>query len=1163
MKASGDLDKSGLGYTLTRLVNREEPVQLTVKSPEKQFTLFITEQGMRLDRLVGGGFASDLEDYLVQDNLISEVDLLRILSERYLSQKSTEEILLSQGFLQEGDLAQLKRRQIEDELLWMLSLTKGKYALEAMPPKVAEENRDPELPNTFFDLENLTAAALDRMQRYYGISKDFRNEREYFFAEPRVLEEKLLSLPDGPEKNVLSALKGDKPLNDVAETLELPTFKIFGIVSKYMVEGLVRPLTIEELRQKGKAALESEELITALGYLQRAFERRREDPEVVEELASMFEFAGEKAMASAFQEFLAALQVKRGDMAAAEEAWEKAASLDPNNFRVLERLFYRRMESGSRNKALETGLQFVTRALENNATQDAAEILSILRKEDPGNFALRRKAFEVRVQERDIPGAMAEVAEAERAMAGAGKGEFDPHFLPYAYQTLTRLDPGNPDILAKFEAAKKQLEETKKPSRLPQIAVLVILLGGLGAAGYFFVLHFDLLNPSGSPTQGGGGQATKKGPARDPKARLRMKLIEEGRGLSASDELENALAKFEEALKITPPGAPLRKEIQKEIDDLKKAIVARDEKRIAGTLEACGKRIDAAREAGTGGDEKAVEKAKETIREAETELKNLAKSCPESLKETLGQKEAAVVSALKALDERLAQVFYLRGALEWNQPQPDSVAARGHFKKSIEIVGDRGFGRKSKRMVDVIDRYLKDASATYQKGKSSLHRARKGAPSQRQTHLTRALEYLRTVVEEYSKAPVALQVEYPVWVETVPPGSMLRVEGKVEPVAAPALLMYDPAKGLMITAKRAGFNPAKAKANGTLARLRLELERGFLWRMATDENIDRGPAGDGERMFFGCRDGGLYAYDTSGLEKPKIAWPSFRVRDIGGIKTTPLSWAGKVVFCSANLGELWALDAISGRRAWGPLRFERMAEHTPAGLAKSPFLLVGDIGGTLYAVNGNTGALAWKVQATKPGEGIRSTPVIDQTRGVAFAGTTKGGLLKVSLKDGAGIWRVPTGLGASVQPALVGDRVLAVVGSRLFIYDALSSEVPKKPLWTTGGFYDFASPAVTRGSIHLTDRNGTYRIIRARDGNEILSISFGVSGKEPVTPLPVGDRVVLASGSKLSVWRIEGARAHRLWQVDVEGTINNPVIAQQGKVLFTTAEGSYGAVLLD
>ncbi|MHC4599431.1 MAG: hypothetical protein ACYS47_10535, partial [Planctomycetota bacterium] len=148
MKKHGELEKAGLGYTLTRLVHREESVILTVKAPRGHFVLFIDDRGTRLDR-IRGGFSTEIEDYLVQDDIISEIDLLHILSERQLSGRTTVEILLERGQVPAHELEGLKVRQVEDELLWMLSINQGEYILESADPAEAEAKRDQGIPGDF------------------------------------------------------------------------------------------------------------------------------------------------------------------------------------------------------------------------------------------------------------------------------------------------------------------------------------------------------------------------------------------------------------------------------------------------------------------------------------------------------------------------------------------------------------------------------------------------------------------------------------------------------------------------------------------------------------------------------------------------------------------------------------------------------------------------------------------------------------------------------------------------------------------------------------------------------------------------------------------------------------------------------------------------------
>ncbi|MHC4777902.1 MAG: tetratricopeptide repeat protein, partial [Planctomycetota bacterium] len=712
MKKQGELEKAGLGYTLTRLVHREETVLLTVKAPRSHYVLFIDDRGVRLDR-IRGGFTTEIEDYLLQDDIIQEIDLLRILAERNLTGRSTIEILLDQGRVPGEQIDALKVRQVEDELLWMLSINKGEYILESADSADAEAKRDQGIPSDSFDIEKLAAAALDRMARFDGISKDFRNEREFFLSDPSRVPATLESLPDGVEKRVLGALDGKRPLVDLIQEMQLPSFKVFGIVNKYIQEGLVRPLKVEELRVGAKAALEAEDLISALSFLRRAFERNRDVPEVVGEIADLFEFAAELPLAAAFQEFLASLFVKRGKIDEAEKAWEKCVSLDPKNLSVSRQLFTRRLESGSRQKALDTGIELVTLAIEENDIPAAAQAVETLLQHGPDSFAIRRKAFELRVLERKVPEAVAEISEMERIAKADSSQEADARYLPQAYQTLSRLDPENTDVQKKLQEFRKvkakavasPAKKARKGTLFPKLAIVVLLLGGAAAVVHFYVLPdgFEgLLAPE--PVKVQPKEPPKPPP--DPHLKQRESLLEVARGFVVAGEFDNAIEKFEEVLKITPESNPTRKDVNKEIDAVKASILRQKEKAFGSDLEGLLNRLAGALKLGRKGSERDVGLAQTKLKKIDEKMKVMEGYCPDSARETFDAARGKVDAGFIELAERSAQILLLKGELEWDKERPDLDMVKRYYKEAAAKNPAGPTARTAGERIDDIEKYI-------------------------------------------------------------------------------------------------------------------------------------------------------------------------------------------------------------------------------------------------------------------------------------------------------------------------------------------------------------------------------------------------------------------------------------------------------------------------
>lgn len=123
------------------------------------------------------------------------------------------------------------------------------------------------------------------------------------------------------------------------------------------------------------------------------------------------------------------------------------------------------------------------------------------------------------------------------------------------------------------------------------------------------------------------------------------------------------------------------------------------------------------------------------------------------------------------------------------------------------------------------------------------------------------------------------------------------------------------------------------------------------------------------------------------------------------------------VFVGTINGTLWALDRETGKVAWrrscdGPVL------HSPAVADATVFC--GDAGGTLWAVDSRTGRAHWKYRSGKGG--FAASPLVD--RGTVWIGSRDGSFVALDTKSGAIKWRFATGGPIRCTAALAGDRVL-------------------------------------------------------------------------------------------------------------------------------------------
>jgi uncharacterized protein YjbI with pentapeptide repeats/outer membrane protein assembly factor BamB len=216
----------------------------------------------------------------------------------------------------------------------------------------------------------------------------------------------------------------------------------------------------------------------------------------------------------------------------------------------------------------------------------------------------------------------------------------------------------------------------------------------------------------------------------------------------------------------------------------------------------------------------------------------------------------------------------------------------------------------------------------------------------------------------------------------------------------------------------------------------------------------------GELYIADSTEGYLYALNAaSGLELWR-AQPG-----TGGCTSQPAYSAGTVYASCGNT--LYALSAATGTTEWSWTGSDG-ALTTPA--ISGSTVYVGDArGDSVYAISAKAGALLWTYSAASQ---VGAAPAVGQ--GIVFVTTEGGTLDAVNANTGARLWQF--NLGASgpgaTAPALAGAVVYAA-SSAGTIY-ALNAESGKK-LWSLAyGEPVLSSPVVANGVLYLG--NGSYGI---------------------------------------------------------------------------------------
>ncbi|NIM19789.1 MAG: PQQ-binding-like beta-propeller repeat protein [Candidatus Latescibacteria bacterium] len=314
----------------------------------------------------------------------------------------------------------------------------------------------------------------------------------------------------------------------------------------------------------------------------------------------------------------------------------------------------------------------------------------------------------------------------------------------------------------------------------------------------------------------------------------------------------------------------------------------------------------------------------------------------------------------------------------------------------------------------------------------------------------------------------------------------------------------------------------------------LDVRLALAWKNTLKKPVTSSPAVEGDRVFYGCRDGKLYAVDRN---TGKLLW---RYTAAGGIGASP-AVSGDRVVCADYTGAVFALDTESGKRLWlrklpgrivsSPrISGERIVIGCYDGFArclslrdgtvlwKTPTkgriwgsaavteerLFISSYDGHLYAVSPGTGAVQW---AYNVGGEVMSSPTVSGR--AVVTGGPDGRIHAVDRENGKLLWVFRTG--GAVKSSLVADGGRVFVGSHdgnLYCVDSGNGTL----LWKfkTGG-YVMAKPRIDGNRILFGSYDRVFYCLEAETGT--LVDSFTAGGKIYSSPATFGKHVFFGTNS--------------------------------------------------
>ncbi|HEX7560229.1 MAG TPA: PQQ-binding-like beta-propeller repeat protein [Usitatibacter sp.] len=280
---------------------------------------------------------------------------------------------------------------------------------------------------------------------------------------------------------------------------------------------------------------------------------------------------------------------------------------------------------------------------------------------------------------------------------------------------------------------------------------------------------------------------------------------------------------------------------------------------------------------------------------------------------------------------------------------------------------------------------------------------------------------------------------------------------------------------------------------------------GVKWVFPTGNRVVSSPVMQGNVVFFGSDDGNVYAVDAA---SGRQLWK----RATGGPVSASPAVEGDTLYVGSFDGRFYALNARTGAIRWkfatgGERRFEAKGLHgwQPASqtyldpfdiFLSSPVVAAGAVyfgsgDGNLYALDAASGELKWKFHTA---DVVHASPAYAD--GVLYFGSWDSWFYAVDARTGAEKWRFHGGEDALIHNQVGFQSSAAVVNGVVYVgcrdsnlYALDAATGKEKWRFNNAGSWVITSPAVTQGNVvFATSDSSLFHVLDAETGKPLAKV---------------------------------------------------------------------------
>lgn len=452
----GELRTFSLGEVFQSLAINNHTGTLKITAPGKVQKLIYFEKGTITLFSSGGAGPARIGDVLIREGKLTPEQLEQALAEQKETKELLGEILLRKDLVGEKDLRRALEKKIREELYDLFLWKEGSFEfhLDCFPEQEIDDLQ--RKTRIALDVKSVTMEGLRRLDEWTLIQKDIRTLNEILAKTGADY-----AGSDPLEKHLFERIDGAKPVREVIEGAPGGTFECSKALCGLIASGSVRKLSLEELLERAEKSTAERRFPRAAAYLQFATELDPEDPELQRKLGDAFSAYYQEELAA--KAYLAALRLhyQRGEFREAADIGQNILRRNVASEEDLEKLFLALLELGDLKRAALVANQLTNALQKASQFAKAAGVLEKLAEKCPNDLEVKLRAAQMvdRAGEKD---------RATASLEGIARDlESNRRYrdLVRVLRFLSELNPKRQDLRERVAEAKFLLEKHRRRVR--------------------------------------------------------------------------------------------------------------------------------------------------------------------------------------------------------------------------------------------------------------------------------------------------------------------------------------------------------------------------------------------------------------------------------------------------------------------------------------------------------------------------------------------------------------------------------------------------------------------------------------------------------------------------------------------------------------------------